>query len=48
MYNNNVGIGTVTGGAGTQTFTFANGGNYKIEAVPEKGYVFDKFCDASN
>lgn len=48
IYNNSVAIGYVTGGASAQTFTFSNGGNYKIEAVPNSGYIFDKFCNAAN
>jgi predicted phosphodiesterase len=48
IYKDGVGIGYVTGGADAQTFPFPNGGNYEIEAIPNSGYAFDKFCDASN
>lgn len=41
-------LGYVTGGAKAQTFPFANGGDYKIEAIAEKGYIFDKICDTGN
>jgi hypothetical protein len=48
IYGTSGQIGYVTGGAGSQTFAFPTGDNYKIVATPDVGYTFDKFCNAAN